>query len=280
MSTRRTLGMADPPTGRVVTGNYLRYLREDNKLTAAEVRGRVPLSNSAMSRIESAGRAVSASEATALLSAYGVTEHEGFIRLVSQTGRQVAADMYQAADDHQGWSDRLAALEYRAVAASFFNMVLIPRCLQVPEYTAACYVLPNAGNLVPRPASVGAPGATMVLEASVLARPVGGTAAFADQIQHLIDAVDQGLIRLQVMPMDAQVYAPDVNVTELVLPDGVRLYATEGWGASYRGGADEEVRMGEFLQRAAAASLPKAESRALLEHNRDAAIKGKPLLRL
>ncbi|MFJ2629204.1 Scr1 family TA system antitoxin-like transcriptional regulator [Streptomyces sp. NPDC087532] len=119
-----------------------------------------------------------------------------------------------------------------------------------------------------------------MLETSVLDHPVGGPAVFAAQIEHLLHTANQGLIRVRVVPMDAQVYAPAINIAELVLPNGLRIYATTDGGVLYRGGMDENTRMAEFLQRAADASLPETESRALLEHVRDAAATGKPLLRL
>ncbi|MFF8917407.1 Scr1 family TA system antitoxin-like transcriptional regulator [Streptomyces sp. NPDC015032] len=284
MKTRRSLGMADPPTGRVVTGTYLRYLREANKLTAAEVHGRAHMSHSDLSRVESGGRALALSEAAMLLAGrYGISEadFEGVVRFISETEWYVKERFpspypYVAVDGHQGWEDRLAAVEQRADAARFFSTWLVPTFLRIPGYPNALTGLRAGAHRIPRPEGIGAGGAMVVLEKSVLARAWRGP-VFADQILHLITAVDQGRIRLRILPLDAQLNPLPAALTEYVLPGGMVLYATEeAESTTYQSGLAAESRFGGFLDRAVDASVAEAESRELLLDARKAVLDGTP----
>ncbi|MFI5752333.1 Scr1 family TA system antitoxin-like transcriptional regulator [Streptomyces sp. NPDC051644] len=278
------MGMSDAPTGRVVVGSYLRCLRDANTLSVARVRGRARMSHSDLSRVESGGRALSLSEAANLLvGQYGVSEDdlEGFIRFLSETEWYVKERFpspypYVAVDGHQGWEDRLAAVEQRSAAARFFSMWLIPAFLRIPGYPTALIDLRAGERQILRPESIGASGTMVVLEESVLARASRGP-VIVDQIQHLITAVDQGCIRLRILPLDAQINSLPATLTEYALPDGIALYAIEeAEGTTYHSGLAAESRFGRLLDRAVNTSVTEAKSRELLLHARKAALDGTP----
>ncbi|MFF4179862.1 Scr1 family TA system antitoxin-like transcriptional regulator [Streptomyces sp. NPDC001750] len=231
---------------------------------------------SMLRHIESAGRALSDSEATDLLSRYGVVSHEelaGFAAFVGECGTPRSA--YRMVDEHHGWLNRLAALEHQAREARVYSQTLIPRFLRTSEYDAACPCPSTAGAPVTRP-PVGAEHATVLLESTVLSRPVGGRHILADQLHRLLQIADRGLVHIRIVPVNAQIYAPAAPLTALVLPGDVIVCASEdGDRITYRTGPAETAGMRQFLRRAAAAALPDRASRGLLEQARDAAAAGK-----
>jgi len=100
---------------------------------------------------------------------------------------------------------------------------------------------------------------------------------WAEQLQHLIDAVQAGRIRVRILPLASFVHGEIAHLSELVLPDGTRLYAIEESDATYRSGLHTESRLGTFLDRVIDAALPEAESYAYLQHAVNEALTAAPL---
>ncbi|MEE1741160.1 Scr1 family TA system antitoxin-like transcriptional regulator [Streptomyces sp. BE147] len=279
MTGRRGWGLSDLPTGQIVAGAFVQYWRESRRLGIADVRGPVRLSHSEMSRVESGSRPLTPAEADTLLAGpYQVTApgREGFARLLHEVAFAVkhpAVPVHMVSDSGAGWTDRVAALEHRAIRARVYSQRLIPGFLRTPDYTAHLPLPPDEHAQITRPASIGECTA-VVLEEAVLTYPLGGPAVFAGQIQHLIDAVDDRRIQLRIHPVDSDVHGEIEHLTEFVLPDGTWIYAIEDSHATYHSGLTAERRMGSFLDRVTAAALPEDRSRELLRLALDKTLAG------
>ncbi|MGY3056202.1 transcriptional regulator with XRE-family HTH domain [Streptomyces sp. TE3672] len=282
MTDRRHWALPDTPTGQIIAGNYVRYLRESRGLRVADVHELAGLSHTTMSRTESGVRPLSWKEAETLLAGlYKVPEpaRRGFARFLYETAFAIkyrkVLPLDKAVDHTTGWPDRLAALEHRAKNARIYAQRLVPGFLRTPGYTARITDQPDPAHLqITRPATTGT-RPTVVLEESVLMRLLGAPPVFAAQMQYLIDAVDERLITVRVLPLDSAVHGefPE-HLAEFVLPKGTRVYAAESHHATYYSGLTWERRMGGFLAHVTSAALPENESLELLRLARDKALAG------
>jgi transcriptional regulator with XRE-family HTH domain len=279
---RRDWGLPDLPTGQIIAGNYIRYLRDNRGLTVADVCGLTGLSSTTMSRTESGARPLSQDEAEALLAGpYQVPEpaRRGFARCLYETAFAVkyreVQPVHRAVDHTTGWPDRLAALEHRATEACVYAQRLVPGFLRTPAYSARVIDPPDPTDLqITHPATIGT-HTTVVLEESVLMRLLGAPLMFAEQMKYLIGAATEQLITLRVLPLDSAVHGefPE-HLAQFVLPNGTRVYAAESDQATYYSGLTAERRMGGFLARVTEAALPEDQSREYLRLARDKALAG------
>lgn len=280
MTGRRDWGLPDLPTGRIIAGNYLRYLRDRAGRSFAGVCGTAGLTHTEMSRIESGSRPLPQKVAETLLAGYGVGEpgrcgFAGFLHETESAIKYAAAPRDRAFDCGTGWPDRLAALEQRAVDARLCAQRFVPGFLRTPGYTARIADRPDPTGLqITRPSVIGA-CPTVVLGEAVLLRPLGAPSAFAAQMQYVLGAVDAQLIRLRILPLDAAAHSefPE-QFGEFVLPDGGRVYAAEGDYATYYSGRAAEERLGAILAAVTEAALPEDQSREYLRLTRDKASAG------
>ncbi|MFF3957467.1 Scr1 family TA system antitoxin-like transcriptional regulator [Streptomyces sp. NPDC001890] len=270
------------PTGQIIAGNYVRYLRDNLGLRNADVCGLAGLSHTSMSRTESGARPLSQEEAETLLAGpYQVPEsgRRGFARFLSETACAVKhremLPLAMAVDHTTGWPDRLAALEHRATKACVYAQRLVPAFLRTPGYSTRIIDQPDPIDLqITRPAAIGT-RTTVVLEESVLMRLLGAPHLFAEQMTYLIGAVAEQLITVRVLPLDSAVHGefPE-HLAEFLLPNGAKVYAAESDHATYYSGLTAERRMGGFLARVTEASLSQDESLKRLRLARDKALGG------
>ncbi|MFF3786329.1 Scr1 family TA system antitoxin-like transcriptional regulator [Streptomyces sp. NPDC001933] len=285
MTGRSDWELPDVPTGQIIAGNYVRYLRDNLGLRNADVCGLAGLSHTSMSCTESGARPLSQEEAETLLAGpYQVPEsgRRGFARFLSETAFAVrfreVLPLDKAVDHTTGWPDRLAALEHRATKACVYAPRLVPGFLRTPGYSARLIDQPDPTDLqIARPTTIGT-HTTVVLEESVLMRILGAPPMFAEQMQYLIGAAAEQLITLRVLPLDSAVHGdfPE-QLAEFVLPSGARVYAAESDHATYYSGLTEERRLGGFLARVTEAALPQDASLTRLRLARDKALGGNRL---
>ena len=106
----------------------------------------------------------------------------------------------------------------------------------------------------------------LLLDESVLLRPTGGPAVMVEQIEHLIGAMELPNVRLQVLPLDAAVYAAAAGSFYLLTRSGSRtpflLYTESASEANYAetpSVIDNHVMVFRHLQREALASQQTVE---------------------
>ncbi|MDG9705686.1 helix-turn-helix transcriptional regulator [Streptomyces sp. DH37] len=190
------------------------------------------------------------------------------------------------------WSRRFMECAERAVAICEYAAHVVPGLLQTEDYARALLSVGRTLNgeeqLEERVAarlgrqgrlwSPGRPELWVILDESVLRRPIGGRAAMRGQLAGLLKAAEEPHITVQVLPFDQGEHgALGGSLTLLTMPDGSETVYTEG--ADYGQLVEEpaEIRpYKETYDRLRAAALPPLMSldmiRSALEDNRGASV--------
>jgi transcriptional regulator with XRE-family HTH domain len=199
-------------------GIELRLLREAAKLTADEAAAALETSASTISRSETGKVNVHPRDVDAMLRLYGLTDDRKREALVAIARKS----------RERGWwhefrsvvSGDLAnymSIEYGASSIRIFQTLLIPGLLQTKEYTrhvAAVFPREHTPETVeqlmqirlrrqemllhkPEPVPL-----EVVLDESVLHRPIGGPGVMRDQLRRLLELSNRDTITLQILPYD------------------------------------------------------------------------------
>jgi transcriptional regulator with XRE-family HTH domain len=184
--------------------------------------------------------------------------------------------MYARAAHDPDWFAEYAKYEIKASVIRFYRLSLIPGLFQTPEYaraviTAARIVedveravqnrMKRQEVLTRRPA----PEVWVLLDESVLHRPVGGPEVMYGQLERLREATETRNITLRVVPQAAGFYLGlDGSFNSLTLPAGdVMFVEAPGGGRLIQGGA-ELREFGVRWDRIGASALPWDASRDLI----------------
>ncbi|MEE1742278.1 Scr1 family TA system antitoxin-like transcriptional regulator [Streptomyces sp. BE147] len=264
-------GAAVPSPGQDVLGLYLRCLRERAGLRLQDVAGRYGMSVPVLRWIER-GTVLPTWAKTERMLREQYQVPAGDSPVFEAAKALVAAQDPTAFDDLPGWYDRLAAVEHQTSPGRSFHVRLPPPPLCTPRYAQAVRPLrewrlaDEHAPTIPRPDSAGGPMGTVVLDYTVLRRPHGGHAMFAEQLRALMRAVDERRADLRVLAPDADFAAwrCSNSLSERFRPGGRRLYVHEDWGVSYTSGLHGESRQGELLTRAVAPAARFWDARELL----------------
>lgn len=262
-------------------GEQLRRIRESAGLSGSAVARELGWSQSKVSRVETGRFGASLEEVAQLLDYYGVPE-------------EVRAEILASVARHEGmegaWVVRaggsprrqaeVATVESRVVGLSQYQALWFPGLLQSADYAAA---IAKSGGFGPQGAFVerrqqrqqtlrarADVSYRVVLEEQALALSPGAGSVMATQLDHVLEAMDQGFVDLRIRPQDATnaVFAsssfviydfasgPPVVLAEAQTAD---LYlSAEGDVAAYR----------ELFTRLQKNALGRKESRAAVESAR------------
>ncbi|WP_101255737.1 helix-turn-helix domain-containing protein [Streptomyces barkulensis] len=190
------------------------------------------------------------------------------------------------------WSRRFMEYAERASVIMQYAAHVVPGLLQTEDYARALLsvgrTLSGKEQLEERVAarlgrqarlwSPGRPELWVILDESVLRRPIGGRAVIRGQLASLLEAAEERHITVQVLPFDQGEHgALGGSLTLLTMPDGSETVYTEG--ADYGQLVEEptEIRpYRETYDRLRAAALPPLMSldmiRSALEDNREASV--------
>lgn len=209
----------------------IREARERVGLTQQQVAEEMEWSASKVIRIESGDVTISVSDLRQLLGYLGIRDKVLIGELaidarIARTRAKAQAVWWQEerfrkymSDDHRRY------IEYEAEASEIrsFHILYLPGPLQTPEYAAALTggwldeddAMPAAkidalveARQVRHEALLHRAGSVKVLvimDQSVLMRPVGGEAVFMDQLRLLIDLSERGLVAARMLPFDLEV---------------------------------------------------------------------------
>jgi len=205
----------------------VREARENAKLTQQEVAEQMEWSSSKVIRIENGDVTIAPNDLRPLLNYLGIKDKALIATLVADARiarqRQRQA-WYQAPEFREHLTDPLRRLfEYEADARGvryyYVNFVAGP--LQTPEYAAALMAryeeeLPSdqvavrlkarrerRTRLLAR-AQTGEVDVRVLMDESVFMRTIGGPATFAAQLRELEDLSSRGVIKLRMVPFDAE----------------------------------------------------------------------------
>jgi transcriptional regulator with XRE-family HTH domain len=241
-------------------GAELRRLREDAGVTIERVAERLECSHSKVSRIENGQVSASPRDVRDMLELYRVDpgKREALVQIARETRRPGWWQQYR---DVPGGIPAYAGMEVAATSIDMYMALVVPGLLQTADYASA--VIRAVGPDLPvreverrvelrmRRQTVlqgdKAPRLRVLLDESVLRRPVGGREVMRPQLQKLLAVTELPTVTLQVVPMAAGAHAgidgsfevcgfpaaePDVVVLESAVdalyldsPDGLRRYS-------------------------------------------------------
>ncbi|MFE2811303.1 helix-turn-helix domain-containing protein [Streptomyces nigra] len=137
----------------------------------------------------------------------------------------------------------LGQLEARAVEIALYECHIIPGLLQTPDHARAVigaaqppYSPDDAERMVAARLArqsvfqrSPAPAMSFVLEEGVVRRPIGGTMAWRQQLERLLEVGRLHHVVLQVMPMDCDTHSGlDGRIELLKFPDGTAVGRSDG----------------------------------------------------
>jgi transcriptional regulator with XRE-family HTH domain len=257
-------------------GSRVRRLRTAAGLTQAELGEKVHVVSTRITQIERASGAKPTLElARALDAALGADNL--LVDLWPYVYREAFPD----------WSRAFMAHSAQAVSIGEYAAHVVPGLLQTEEYARAVLSvglsLRSKEQLEERLAarlgrqerlgSRDRPELWVVLDESVLRRPVGGRAIMRDQLARLLEATAEPHITVQVLPFDQGEHdAMGGSLTVLTLPDGTEVAYTEGAHYGQLVEDPEEVkRFAVTYDRLRAVALPPLMSldliRSVMEGN-------------
>ncbi|RZQ65473.1 helix-turn-helix domain-containing protein [Amycolatopsis suaedae] len=219
-----------PTARRMVLGTQLRRLRERANVTRAEAGYNIRGSESKISRMELGRVGFKERDVVDLLSMYGVNdpeERERFVELVRESNQPGWWRPYN--DLIPSWFDDFVGLEEAAVRIQTYEPHFVPGLLQTEDYARAIisHGKPEtAGDEDERRVALrmrrqklltgpDAPRLWVVIDESVLYRPIGGPQVLRDQLEKLVEVTKQARITVQVVPYELSGYAAEGAFTLL-----------------------------------------------------------------
>jgi hypothetical protein len=265
-----------PTVLRMILGRQLQALRERAGLSFEQAGQAIYSSEWTVRRMERAEGGLKALTVKSLLMAYGITdirEIDAFLTLARDASKPGWWHRYD--DVLPAWFRVAVGLEESAALIRAYEPQVIPGLLQTDAYIRAITAtsFPSAPpadaerrvalrltrqDLLKRPAP---PEYRVVLEETVLRRPIGDRAVMRGQIQHLIEAGARPNITIQVLPFGAGWHPAMYGMFNIfrfpddLLPDVV--YSEALTSASYLNKPEETAQYAEALdQMCAQAATP------------------------
>ncbi|MDN3058972.1 helix-turn-helix transcriptional regulator [Streptomyces sp. SRF1] len=224
-----------PVAAGKVLGAYLRRLRREQGLRLGDAAPVIRASVSKISRMERGESPPRERDVLDLVDHYGVHDPrqlEAVRELLKQATAKAWYDEY--ADVTPDWLKRLIGLEDSAVEIRTYEVNVVPGLLQTPAYAKAVVATdPHAGEMeIQRRVELrmarqrllegpGRPRLIALLDETVLRRPVGSAQIMVEQLEHLLQAAEQGgtIIRVVQFMKGAKI-APAAPVTYLKFAPG------------------------------------------------------------
>jgi transcriptional regulator with XRE-family HTH domain len=260
-----------PTVLRMILGRQLQALREKAGLSHQQAADAIYSSEWTIRRIEAGKGALKPLNIKSLLIAYGVTdvrEIDAFLGLARDASRPGWWHSY--GDVLPDWFKVAVGLEESASLIRAYEPQVVPGLLQTEAYvraiTAASFPSEQEEeserrvalrlarqDLLERPAP---PEYWIVLEETVLRRPIGGRKVMRGQVEHLIEAASRPDITVQVLPFAAGWHPAMYGMFNIfrfpddAMPDVV--YSEALTSATYLNKPEETTQYTEALDRMAA----------------------------
>ncbi|WP_203918276.1 helix-turn-helix domain-containing protein [Rugosimonospora africana] len=195
-------------------GAELRRIRDRAQRTVASVADQVGWSESKLSRIETANTGVRNADLDRLLTAYGVDDAERTrLRALAAQSRQRA--WWEAYGDALPDAyETFIGFEAEATSIRTYEAQVVPGLLQTAEYASAvmhAFVPSDRSEVIEQRVAVRMarqavltrqppPQLWAILDEDVLRRPVGGPDVLRRQLLRLIQASEQSMVTIQILP--------------------------------------------------------------------------------
>lgn len=204
-----------PTARRMILGSQLRRLREEAGITRQQAGYNIRGSESKISRLELGRVGFKERDVTDLLTMYGVddpTERRTFLDMVKQSNEP--GWWRRFGDTMPNWFTDLVGLEEAAARIQIWEPIYVSGLLQIEPYARAIFshgrpemadervdqlvaLRMRRQKMFSRP---DAPRVWMVLDESVLHRPIGGMKVLKQQIEFLLEMSALPHVSVQVLP--------------------------------------------------------------------------------
>jgi transcriptional regulator with XRE-family HTH domain len=283
VSEART-GAAAPTVLRVVLGKRLQDLREKAGLSFEEAGRALDVTHATIRRMEKAEAGLKLPYVEKLLHTYGVTdagEIEDFLALCRDANRP--GWWHRFRDVLPEWFSAFVSLEGAAELIRAYEPHYVPGLLQTHGYAQAVLRAGRPGapqSEVERAVALrlerqalldreDPPMLWVVMDETVLRRPIGGPEVMREQIARLIEAMERPQVRLQIVPFDTgphpAMYGP-FHIFRFPLRELLDVVYVESLvGAGYLEDRDDVSVFREALDRMSAQALTTEETRAFLQ---------------
>ncbi|MEV4627504.1 helix-turn-helix transcriptional regulator [Micromonospora sp. NPDC049523] len=274
MSERRS-----PTIRRRRLGAELRRLREAAGVTIEVVAERLECSQSKISRIETGHTTATVRDVRDMISIYGIVGAE------SEDLLQIAREARQ-----KGWwasystvlTSAYVGFEAAAGSIRAYEQQVVPGLLQTEDYAKAMIrsarpditadeveqrvrVRLSRQSLLHQDDPI---DVWVVLDETVVSRPVGGDEVMRDQLKRLVEAADQPNVTIQILPFDVGAHAGmDGTFTILDFPepgDPPVVYAENATGGLFLEKPDELQKYAFIFDHIRAAAIRPEDSVALI----------------
>ena len=260
-----------PTVLRMILARRLQALREKAGMTYDQAAQAIYSSEWTIRRMERAEGGLKPLTVKSLLQAYGVSdigEIEAFLALARNASKPGWWHSYD--DVLPPWVRTAVGLEESASLIRTYEPQVVPGLLQTEGYIRAITVasFPAASedfieravalrlarqHLLSRPEP---PTYWVVMDETVLRRPIGGRKIMRAQLEHLIDAAGQPKVTIQVIPFAAGWHPALYGMFNIFRFPGEQLpdivYTETLTGAYYLNKPDESARYTEALDRMSA----------------------------
>jgi len=206
-----------PTARRMILGSQLRRLREEAGITRHQAGYNIRGSESKISRLELGRVGFKERDVSDLLTMYGVDdagERQTYLDLVKQSNEP--GWWRRFGDTMPNWFTDLVGLEEAASRIQIWEPLYVSGLLQIEPYARAIFshgrpemadervdqlvaLRMRRQKMFSRP---DAPRVWMVLDQSVLYRPIGGTKVLRRQIEYLLEMSAMPHISVQILPYE------------------------------------------------------------------------------
>lgn len=273
-----------PTVLRMVLGKRLQDLREQAGISLEEAGRALDVTHATIRRMEKAEVGLKIPYVEKLLVTYGITSPEeigGFLALAREANRPGWWHGFR--DVLPDWFSAFVSLEGEAAVIRAYEPAYVPGLLQTADYARATLRagLPHAAPeeidrlltlrterqaLVTR---ADAPLLWIVMDETVLRRPIGGRRVMREQVDRLMEATELPNVRLQIMPFAAgphpAMYGP-FHIFRFQLNEIPDIaYAESLVGGVYFDERDDVSAFLEALDRMCAQAAPAQSTKAILD---------------
>ncbi len=273
-----------PTVLRMVLGKRLQDLREKAGLSFEQAGRALDVTHATIRRMEKAEVGLKIPYVEKLLLTYGITAPEeigGFLALCREANRPGWWHSFR--DVLPEWFSAFVSLEGEASVIRAYEPHYVPGLLQIPSYARAVL---RAGQTsaseeeidrlvtvrVERQALLTRPQAPLlwvVMDETVLRRPIGGPEVMRDQFAALIEATELPNVRIQVIPFSVgphpAMYGP-FHIFRFQVKEIPDIAYTESLvGGAYFDDRDDVSTFLEALDRMCAQAAPAQSTRAILD---------------
>jgi transcriptional regulator with XRE-family HTH domain len=273
---------------RRTIGRLLKQAREEARVPVEAVAATLEVSRQKIYRIENGEAPVRAVDAKTMCELYGVDEGrtEALIGLAKETKAKGWWHAYN--EVITAWFDLYLGMEAAASSLRQYAPALIPGLLQTPEYAAAIFNLSadatpadteqrvqlrmGRQRLFTRPAPK-PPAVEVILEESVLRRPIADRAAWARQLAHLVNVQQRHDVSVRVLAADVGPHEATIAGPFVILdfpgrgaraPEPTTIYCESLTGALYLDQPDELQAYFDTWNAVSARALDRAASDDLI----------------